>query len=1046
MLKKLCLCILLAGTVQTNWVYADVAHSQTVQQSQTLTGRVVDEFGEPIIGATVMVKGTTNGIVTDLDGNFTLNGVPKNATIVVSYVGMNSQEIVLKGQSQLKVTLKEASIGLDEVVAIGYQSQRKADLTGAVSVVKMDEIQDIPASNPIESLQGRIPGVDISTSGDPGGDATIKIRGIGTLGDTSPLYVIDGVPTKRGLNEINSRDIESIQVLKDASSATIYGSRAANGVIIVTTKKAAEGYKKISFNASLSTQFFTNKMEVMNTKQLGQALWQANVNDGNDPNATQSLYQYDWNNDYSSPVLYNINLPEYIDAEKTMRASDTDWYDEISSVPLIQSYNLSFSNGSKNGKSMFSLGYYDNAGIIKYTFMNRLNLRANTEYNFFNDRLKVGENLSLTYTKRDKQSVAGMSGNGYVLWSALRVHPIIPVYTESGEWGGPVGGMSDVQNPVRQLVDNKDNTSDFFRVFGSAFAEVKILKDLQFRTSIGVDYYGTYFRNLRKSYSSGFLSDPTNEATTSFTASGNWIWQNTLQYNTQFKDRHKLGVMLGHEMIKYVNQRFTASRRGYALETIDYAYMDAGSSNINNSGKGTSYSLLSYFGKVDYQLDNKYIFSATIRRDGSSRFAKNSRWGTFPAFSLGWRLSEEHFIKDTGIFSDLKLRYGWGQNGNQEIADNAAIGIYSAVYGTSNIYTSDKGSAYDISGNGSMVSGFVAQQLANDDLKWETSSQHNVGVDFGFFNQKLSGSIDYFIKDTKDILISPSYIGVIGDGGSRYINGASMRNTGIEFLLAYRHNINKECGFNISANISHYTNEVTKLPKEVLTAYEGNGTTDVILGHSINSLYGYVADGLFQNETEVAEHAEQVGAGVGRIRYKNLNNDDVIDDKDRKYITDGIPKIMYGLNLGFTYKDFSLSMFFQGVYGLDVYNSLKRYTDFTSLESGVNYGTRTLEAWTPTNTSSTIPMLSMVNANDEGRQSTYFLENGSYLKLRNIQLTYNLNKYVKKTKFITGADIYLQASNLFTIKAKSFTGVDPENASNAYPRPLVTTIGLNLTF
>lgn len=1049
MFKNLCLCALLAALAPSSMAYASVEGVEAVQQNKRVVGTIIDETGEPVIGANVIVKGTTNGVITDMDGHFELTNVPANGTIVISFMGYTTQEISVKGKNQIDVTLKEDSNLLEEVVAVGYQTQRKADLTGSVSVVKMNDVKDIPTSNPMESLQGRLPGVSISTSGNPGGDASIQIRGIGTLGNTDPLYVIDGMPTKRGLNELNPKDIESIQVLKDASSASIYGSRAANGVIIITTKRAQEGYSKIEFNASLSTQAYVNRLEPLNLKELGEVTWRSNVNDGLDPNTAQTLYKYQWNGDYSNPQLTGFTTPDFLDEAQTMRVSDTDWYDEISRTPLIQSYNLTFSNGSKKGRSMISLAYYDNKGIVKETFMNRYTARANSDYNFFNERLKVGENLSFTYTSKDKQSVAGMSNS--VLAHAMRLHPAVPVHTVDGGWGGPWGKMSDVTNPVRMLEDNAQNKDNFMRIFGNAFAEVKIMDGLTAKTSFGIDYSGTYYRTLRKSFVSGFLKDDTNEANVSFSMNGNWTWQNTLQYNKTF-GKHRLTALLGHEMMHYSNQQFNALRQGYALETIDYAYMNAGTSAINNGGSGSSYSLLSYFGKLDYQFNNRYLFSFTLRRDGSSRFAKESRWGTFPALSFGWRASEEEFIKKLGIFSDLKFRYGWGQNGNQEIANYAYLGIYQAIYSTQSTSAwwpyigESSGTAYDITGNGGMVSGFVRTQQDNLKLKWETTNQHNAGIDFGFFDQKLTGSIDYFIKDTKDILISPSYLAVVGEGGNRYANGASMKNKGIEFQIAYNTQLNKDTRINIGANISHYDNEVTYLPEEVLTSYAGNGTTDVILGRSIRSQYGYVADGLFQNQAEVDAHAKQPGAAPGRIRFKDLNGDKVIDDKDRKYISTGLPKFDYGFNFGITYKDLSLSMFWQGVYGLDVYNSQKRFTDFTSMEAGVNYGKRVLDAWTPQNSSSTIPALTTADNNNEARTNTYFLENGSFLKLRNIQVTYNLDKLIKKTSFISHADIFLQASNLLTIHAGSFTGADPENASNAYPRPLVTTIGVNVSF
>jgi len=1038
MKSKSFLSLLLVLFISTTSVWA---------QALKVTGVVLDgTFNEPLLGASIVEKGTTNGTTTDMDGNFSLSVNP-GAELVVSFIGYST--VTMPASENLTITLLEDNQTLEETVVVGYQTARKADLTGSVSVVKLKEVSDVPTCNPMESLQGRVPGVNISTDGSPEGAVTVKIRGIGTLGNNDPLYVIDGMPTKRGLNELNSRDIESIQILKDASSASIYGSRAANGVIIITTKRAKEGYKEIAFNASLSTQFYNNRMKVLDAQGLGRAVWQAWVNDGSNPNSAQNLYTYQWNNDYNNPALTSVGVNQSAFSDYNETAGDTDWYDVISRVPIIQSYNLTFTNGNEHGRSMFSLGYYDNEGIMKETFMKRLSVRANTEYSFFDNRLRIGENLSVSYTHKDQQTVGGENNASAVMWNALRSHPLTPIYDNDGGWGGPVNGMSDVHNPLRQLIDNADNAANNLRIFGNAFVEVKILKDLTFRSSVGVDYFGTYYRNMTKSFNSGFLGDTTNKLDQSFAFQGNWQWQNTLNYSTEFNKIHRLTVLLGQEMMKYDNQFFSASRKGYSIENLDYMYLDTGSSNINNAGSGSSYTLFSLFGKIDYQLMNKYLFSFTLRRDGSSRFSDKNRWGTFPAYSLGWRLSEEDFIRDLNIFSDLKLRYGWGQNGNQEIDNYAYMAIYKALYGTSDSSVAsnpDKGTAYDIAGNGTMVSGYARQQLGNEDLKWETTTQHNMGVDFGFLNNELTGSFDYFIKNTKDILISPNYLGVIGEGGSQWVNGASMKNTGWELQLNYSHDITKELSWNVGFNVSHYSNKITELPANVLTSYPGNGTTDIILDRSINSIYGYVADGLFQSEAEVAAHATQTGAGPGRIRYKDLNGDKVIDDKDRTYLTDGQPDFEYGINLGLKWKDFSLSMFFQGLQGLDVYNNLKTLTDFTSLYTGTNYGTRVLDAWTPQNTSSSIPMLTFNDANNEGRRSSYFVENGSYFKMRNIQLGYSLKKLCDKVSWISSADVYLQASNLFTLKSGSFSGVDPENSSNAYPRPMVTTVGLNVTF
>jgi TonB-linked SusC/RagA family outer membrane protein len=946
----------------------------------------------------------------------------------------------VNGDKPISIEMAFTSGNLNEVVVTGYQAQKKADLTGAVSVVNVSDIKDIPEGSATRALQGRIPGVYISSDGSPEGKTTVRIRGIGTLNNNDPLYVIDGIPTTRGLEEINQEDIESMQVLKDAASASIYGSRAANGVIIVTTKKGKNGISRIDVNASSSMQYYNSKLHMLNTQQHGLAYFRAAVNDGSDPNNNQ-IYQYTWNKDYSNPALNSIILPEFIDAAKTMKPANTNWFDQIGETSLLQNYNVSFSNGSDKGTSFLSVGYYDNKGIVKQSHTQKATVRLNTDFNFFSNRLHVGENLNLTAVKDKLLPI------DQIMFTALVQNPIVPVYTLDGGWGGPAPGMTDRQNPVRLIYDNSQNNGFFGRVTGNVFAELTIIPGLKFKTSYGLDYDGTFDRTLRRSYASGFLADPSNLVTESQNYDGNLIWNNTLTYDWTH-GKHSLNILAGQESINYINQNFFGSRQGYALENIDYAYLDAGSSNILNGGNGASYALQSFFGKANYVYNDRYLASLTIRRDGSSRFGQNNQFGTFPSASVGWRISKEDFLKDNKLISDLKLRYSYGETGNQAIGNYyATYTLYKAIYGTDPTFTADQGTAYDISGTGSgtLPSGFVKTQDGNSSLKWETTKESNFGVDFGLFNQKLSGSVDYFIRNTSGILITPGYLAVIGEGGTRTFNGGSMRNTGIEALLSYSGQLSNQLSFNITGNIATFRNKVTYLPSDVLTAYPGNGTTQTILGHSINSVYGYEVQGLFTSQAEVTSSAAQPGKGLGRIRYQDLNGDGVINADDQTYISSGNPDFTYGLNISLKYKGFSLAAFFQGVQGIQVYNTYKTYTDFSSLWPGTNWGTRVLNAWSPQNTKSAIPALSLVDANNEGRTSTYYLENGSYMKLRNLQLGYELGDLLKGAG-IKKARVYLQGSNLFTIKSKSYTAADPENPSGAYPIPAITSLGIDLTF
>jgi TonB-linked SusC/RagA family outer membrane protein len=615
--------------------------------------------------------------------------------------------------------------------------------------------------------------------------------------------------------------------------------------------------------------------------------------------------------------------------------------------------------------------------------------------------------------------------------------------------------MSDRQNPVRVIDDNKQNHKDMLRLFGDVNLDFEIIKDLHFRSMLGMDYSFSWERNMQLTYKSGFLSESVARLNNYNNLWGNWVWSNTLNYNFDL-GKSKFDLLAGQEMIDYYSEWTQAGREGYTSEDPDYMYLDAGEKNKTNSGSATAYRLLSYFGKVNYSFDSRYLASFTIRYDGSSRFGSNNRFGTFPAFSLGWRLSEEAFMESTrSVVSDLKLRYGWGKTGNQEIGDFASYGLYEALYGSDPTWNPDNGTAYDIAGNGvgSLPSGYRRIQQANPNLRWETATQNNIGLDFGFWDQKLFGSFDYFMKTTEDILIKPPYIATLGEGGDRWVNGATLDNKGYEFILSY---VGKQGDFKyeVTGNIAGYRNKVVKLPDDVINSYPGNGTDQTILGRPLNSMFGYIADGIFRTQEEVDAHAAQTGKGLGRIRYKNIYDaeDDVndINDRDRTWLGVADPKFVYGLNFSLTYKLWDFSMFWNGIAGGKVYNSSKEFTDFVGFFGGENYGTRTLDAWTPQNSGSDIPALSANDLNWERRYSTYFIESSSYFKLRSLELGYRLSDKLCKSMYMQGARFYFLGENLLTIKKSwgddRYTGIDPETPNSGYPIPFSLTFGVNVSF
>ena len=1017
----------------------------TIMYAQEIGGNVVDATGEPVIGATVMEKGTSNGTVTDFDGNFKLK-VAAGKTLTFSYIGLQTQE--LPAADGMKVTMQDDALALNEVVVTGYTTQRKADLTGAVSVVSVGELAKQNENNPIKAMQGRVPGMNISADGAPSGSATVRIRGIGTLNNNDPLYIIDGVPTKAGMHELNGNDIESIQVLKDAASASIYGSRAANGVIIITTKKGKEGKIKIDFDASISVQTYAHKMEVLNAKEFGKVMWQGYVNDGLDPNQNGLGYRYDWGyNAQGVPTLNGITMNKYLDVAGTTPAADTDWFKETTRTGLIQQYNVSLSSGSERSSSFFSVGYYGNKGIIKQSDFNRISARINTEYKLLKikdlDVITIGEHFTLNRTSE-------VQAPGGFLQNVLQFNPSLPVRTTNGDYAGPVGGYPDRENPLARLDRNSDNRYTYWRLFGDAYIDINPLKDFHIRSSFGLDYSQKEQRIFTYPVTEGTVANPINGVEGKQEHWTKWMWNAIATYNLEI-GKHRGDAMVGMEINREDDKWFSGKKYDYAILNPDYMWPNAGVGEAEAYGNGGGFTLVSFFGKVNYTYDDKYMASFTIRHDGSSRFGKNHRYGTFPSVSAGWRINQEKFLKDVSWIDNLKLRASWGQTGNQEIDNIARYTIFESNYGEAGFGGQSYGTSYDIAGtNGGqqLPSGFKRNQLGNDDLKWETTTQTNLGLDFGLFRNALYGSFEWYYKKTKDILVYMPGIGVMGEGSSQWINAGEMLNKGVEFNLGYRGDIG-HFSYDVTGNIGTYRNEITKIP-ETLAAngtFGGNGVKSVI-GHPMGAQVGYVYDGIFKSQAEIDNHAQQDGAGLGRIRWKDLNKDGVINEKDQDWIYSPVPDFTWGLNIYLQYKDFDFTMFWQGAQGVDVISDLKKETDLWSglNISNLNKGRRLLDAWSPANPGSNIPAVSTMDNNNEKRVSTYFVENGSYAKLRTIQLGYNIPKSICEKILLSRLRMYLSAQNLLTIKSKNFTGVDPENANFGYPIPLNVTFGLNVSF
>lgn len=1021
------------------------AMAQTVKISGTVTSK---SDGEPLIGATVKEVGTQQAAVTDFDGNFTIQ-VKKGAQLQFSYVGFDTQ--TLAAANGMKVELSDAA-ELQELVVTGYQVQRKADLTGAVGVVETKDFKP-STPDPMSSLQGKVAGMTITTSGSPSGDADVKIRGISNMGNsaTAPLYIVDGMPFSGSLSSLNSSDIESMQVLKDAASASIYGSRASNGVVIITTKKGKKGEKvNVDFNASVTVAWMSQKMNLMNSQQYATAAAQAALNDGLDAEAYCNNYGLTLKADGGTPItVYNPETKQmenyavggmyngYINEKKSMLYSDTDWQDVISRTGVTQNYDLSLSKATDKGSALFSFGYKKATGVLKYTDFENFSGRINSSYKI-NHVISVGENANISYSNNVDCAP---------LENALKMSPIIPVYEVDGEtFAGPVKSMSDRQNPLRELYHNKDNRLKKWNIFANAYVDITPIKGLLLRSNFGLDFTGSYIRSMTHTFSSDRVANATSSSAMSQTNSTKWTWTNTAQYNFQIKKVHDFNILAGIEVHNDDNVNLSARRDNLEQETIQYMWPDAATGIQYANGTGNAYRLMSYFGKVDYNWDDRLLASFTIRHDGSSRFMGDNQYGTFPSGSLGYRVSK-HIKADW--LRDWKVRVSYGVTGNQNINSNtAAYRLYTADYGNDRTTST----AYDLNvqGSGTFPSGYRRTQFGDANLKWETTSQWNIGTDFSLFDNELYGTWDIFFKETKDMLIKPAYLAAYGegDGSGAWCNGPTMKNWGMEFNLGYRHKTAYGLSYNVSGNLDFYRCKVTYMPESVKNAV-GEHTKEHNLadeGKAYGARLGYVVDGLYQSQAEVDKY-NQGDARVGGPKYVDLNGDGKIDSKDKTWVYNPVPDFSYGLNVDLAYKNWDLNMFWQGVAGVDVVNVQKYQTDFWALnDPGQNKGDRVLEAWSTINTASSIPALTTTAHNEGAEFNSYFVENGSYVKLRTLQLGYTLSGNLLKKLMISKARLYLSGNNLWTIKSGSLTCTDPENPSFAYPHTASFTFGMQVSF
>ncbi len=999
-------------------------------QEITVKGCVVSATdSEPLIGASVISSANySTGTSTDIDGNFTLK-VKEGTSLTISYVGYKTTTV--KAQPEMLIRLSEDSEILDEVVIVGYSTEKKSDLTGSVSVVKMKDVADTPTGNVIQSLQGRVPGMTITTDGTPGGLSTgTSIRGASSFRSDAngPLYVIDGVMTRENPGTIiNSNDVESIQVLKDAASASIYGAQAANGVIIITTKRAKKGEAKVTFDVTLTAQTYTSGLDLLDAYQWGDVYWAA--------------YKYAHNGETPNSAVYGNGPTAKLQTYKNLNGVDvspqtTNWEDEIHRTALMQTYSVGLSKGSDNGSSSLSLSWLDHDGIVVGSDFKRFNSRLSSDYGFLNNRLRVGGNVAVNWWTAHYMP-DGAEEN------AVKQHPAKSVYDDSGVYNDQINDvLGDAPNMMRLIENNKGNKHEYWRIFGNAFLQVEPVKNLILKTNFGANYYN----ETNKTFEPKWLRDQVNKLTQSTAKNVDWVWTNTAQYNIDL-GKHSLMALIGVEAKRYHNESFYGYGENLTIEDPNYLYLENVTSGKNVGAGASNYSMFSGFGKINYTYDERYLLSFTIRRDASSRLSKDHNYDWFPSVSAGWRISNEKFMESTrGWLDELKLRASWGINGN-DLIDNEA---FYAKY----LMSLNRGS-YNMNGDGvTLAPGAYRIRTTNPDLKWEKTYQTNVGIDASFLRNRLSVSLDYFYKDTKDMLVEKPYIATIGEGGYCWYNGGEMTNQGFEGQINWRDEAGKGFSYELGLNISVQKNKVTDLLDDIYYNYGGGYADHSLVGQSFGSWMGFKTDGVFHSQAEVDEYCSQYQVefgkpGVGRIKYVDENGDGKINYNDRTWLGCDLPKVQLGFNFGAKWKGFDLSLFFTSIIR-DAFNNSKYYTDLFQCWNG-NHGTRLVEAANAYNEflktgyyNCDTPAPTTDNSNNEHEVSEFHIEDGSFLRLKTLTLGYTLPANVMKKLRLTSARVYFQAQNVFTIT--SYSGADPEGLGYPYAMPRQYTFGIQFGF
>ncbi len=1031
-------------------------------QNKTVAGVVTSATdGEPLIGVSILVKESATGTITGLDGDYSLS-VEEGQTLVFSYIGYVGQEIRYTGQPTVDVALREDTEMLDEVVVIGYGVQKKKLNTGATVQVKGDELAKLNTTSPLQALQGQTPGVQIaSTSGQPGAAMKVTIRGLGTVGKSGPLYIIDGI--EGDISILNAADIQSIDVLKDAASAAIYGAQAANGVVLVTTKQGTKGRGQVSFDAYYGVQRVARKMNMLNAEQYKIIMNEQALNSGS----------------------------ALIDFDSMEGLADTDWVNEMfKNNAVTQNYSLNVNGGSESSVYSMSLNYTGQEGIVggkAVSNYERYGFRINSEHKLYGDVLKVGQHLNFNYIKNNGVAVGNQYNN--TLRAAFGTSPLSPIYSDNNIYDSPYNDTTNSQwnnadgNPYGMMMTNNQNQNAAQRLLADVYAELEPVKNLRLRTVFGINHSASEYRSYTPLYRFSLYDVNTDHATVlqNMDRGTTLTWTNTAGYDFTINDDHAFNVLIGMEAVRYQGTYLSASNwnllsqfndfsHAYLNNTTGQAYLDDEGQVVQTMTIGgkpnNKYRRASYFGRIGYNYREKYMLNATLRADGSSKFAAGNRWGYFPSVSAGWVITNEEFMKDRNdTFMDfLKLRVSWGQVGNQNIDDYQ----YMAPINTSTGYSGSNPAAYYVFGtNGTNIAGAYPNRLPNANLKWETSEQTNVGIDARFLSGRLNVNADFYVKTTKDWLVQAPVLATAGSEPP-FINGGSVKNTGFELGLGWNDHIGK-VNYSINANGAYNKNKVGKIPTEdgIIHGPENmlyNNSAEFYRaenGHAIGYFWGYQTAGIFQNQEQIdawvaAGNGIKANAQPGDVIFVDRNKDGVIDELDKTDLGNGIPTFTYGINIALDYKGFDFSINTNGVAGNKIVQSYRNHSD-----KKANYTTAILQRWTGEGTSNKIPRVTENNVNWEF--SDLFLQKGDFLRINNITLGYDFKRLIK-WQYISQCRLYASVQNAFTFT--KYDGMDPEigygpeeitygTKENGwvsgvdlgyYPRPRTFLFGINLKF